>query len=211
MSAGIDLILTYFPKLTDHQKDQFAKLPGLYADWNSRLNLISRQDIAHLEERHVLHSLAIAKFLTFYPGTRILDAGTGGGFPGIPLAIMFPEVTFQLVDSIGKKIQAVKDIAANLGLKNLEAKNQRIEKTEGRFDFIVSRAVTNLKQFLQWTDGKIFGTGHNLKPNGILYLKGGDLTEEVEAIGRYIEIYDISTYFRESFFSSKKLVYIPQS
>ena len=211
MDHGIDLILNYFPLITEIQKKQFAALPRLYREWNQRINLISRQDIDKLEERHVLHSLSIARFINFYPGTRIMDAGTGGGFPGIPLAILFPEASFVLVDSIGKKIRAVRDIAHRLGLNNLETENERIEKIGQKFDFIVSRAVTNLRHFLHWTDGKILGDGHNLKPNGIIYLKGGDLTSEMEGLGRYMEIYDISTYFREAFFSSKKLLYIPQS
>jgi 16S rRNA (guanine527-N7)-methyltransferase len=211
MDADIDLILNYFHNITDIQKDMLLKIQPIYAEWNERLNLISRQDIGHLQERHILHSLAIAKFIGFYPGTRILDAGTGGGFPGIPLAILFPESRFLLVDSVGKKINAVKDISHRLGLQNVDTRITRIEKIGEKFDFIVSRAVTDLKQFLRWTDGMIFRTGHNLKPNGILYLKGGDLTSEVEGIERYIEICDISTYFRESFFDSKKIIYIPQT
>ncbi|MBR9999848.1 MAG: 16S rRNA (guanine(527)-N(7))-methyltransferase RsmG [Cyclobacteriaceae bacterium] len=207
----MDLILKYFPGLTEKQKEQFGELPGLYSTWNQKINLISRKDIQFIDEKHVLHSLAIAKFMNFRPGTYIMDAGTGGGFPGIPLSILFPEARFLLVDSIGKKVQAVKEIAASLELHNVAIKQERIEKITDKFDYIISRAVTELSRFLRWTNGKINRSGYNEKPNGIIYLKGGDLTSEARETGRYIEIYDISTYFRESFFSSKKLVFIPQT
>jgi len=210
MDDQIDLITKYFPGLTEKQLHQFGRLYPVYAAWNCRVNLVSRKDFTFLQERHVLHSLAIARFIRFKPATCIMDAGTGGGFPGIPLSIIFPDSSFLLVDSIGKKIRAVREIAKELELQNVEARQERIEKITDQYDYIVSRAVTELSSFYAWIKNKVKAKGINERPNGIIYLKGGDLSSELKELNRYTEIYDISTYFREPFFSSKKLVFIPR-
>lgn len=209
MASSIVLILKYFPDLTATQVNQFGQLQELYSHWNERINVISRKDIEQLYERHVLHSLGIAKVVQFVPGTKILDIGTGGGFPGIPLAILFPEVQFHLVDSIGKKIKVVNEVAQALGLKNLTAEHTRGEKIKGQFDFVVSRAVTALPAFVPWTRGKFLKQSKNALPNGILYLKGGDLTEEIAKWKNKIVLYPLSDYFDEEFFETKKVVYLP--
>ena len=210
MQDNIDLIVKYFPGLSDNQKQQFKSLHYLYLSWNEKVNLISRKDIDFLQERHVLHSLAIAKFFDFQSDTKIMDAGTGGGFPGIPLSILFPEADFLLVDSIGKKIIAVKDLVHNLGLKNVRVKQERIEKISDKFDYIVSRAVTRLKLFHMWTKDKIRDKAEYQNYNGIIYLKGGDLSSEIEELQQQVKVYNINTYFRETFFESKKIVFIPK-
>lgn len=203
------LILNYFPELSNEQQEQFVRFSDLFIEWNSKVNCISRKDMDHLYERHILHSLAIAKVVQFTKGTKVLDIGTGGGFPGIPLAILFPDVSFVLVDSIGKKIKVVNDISSQLGLKNVIGIHDRGENIKGQFDFIVSRAVTRLVQFLPWTKNKISAKNKNAIPNGILYLKGGDLTEELAESKRRFKVYDIADYFSEPFFETKKVVYIP--
>lgn len=205
------LLEQYFPDISPEQKIQFSKLNELYTYWNERINLISRKDIDMLEERHVLHSLSIAKIIQFKPGTKILDVGTGGGFPGIPLAILFPEAKFTLVDSIGKKIKVVNEVANALGLKNVKAIQIRAEELEGSFDFIVSRAVTRMPVFLQWVRRKIRKKNFNSLNNGILYLKGGDVEEEMNGIKGKYAIYDLDINFPLEFFHSKKLIYIPLS
>jgi 16S rRNA (guanine527-N7)-methyltransferase len=204
----MDRILNYFPHLSSTQKEQFSELGPLYAEWNERINVISRKDIEALYLRHVLHSLGIAKVQVFLPGSRVLDIGTGGGFPGIPLAIMFPETKFVLVDSIGKKIKVVGEIARELRLENVEAVHGRAEKQQGQFDFIVSRAVTNMSDFVKWTRNKFLKENRHPLPNGILYLKGGDLSEELKPF-RKARIYSLSDYFEEDFFETKKVVYLP--
>lgn len=209
MMSGKHLIEKYFPGLGKEQKEQFDKLGDLYSEWNMRINVISRKDIDALYEKHVLHSLAIAGLVHFLPGTRILDAGTGGGFPGIPLAIFFPEVHFHLVDSIGKKIKVVQAVADALGLTNVVAEQGRAEQLKGRYDFIVSRAVTTLHEFAGWTANKIDPVSRNAIPNGILYLKGGDLSAELKPFGRRAIVYNLNEMFAESFFETKKLVYLP--
>jgi 16S rRNA (guanine527-N7)-methyltransferase len=201
-------ILQYFPELTKSQQLQFEKLAPLYAEWNARINVISRKDMDHLYERHVLHSLGIAKIVTFKKGTRVLDVGTGGGFPGIPLAILFPEIQFNLVDSIGKKIKVVQAIAESLNLKNVIAQQSRAELYEGTYDFIVSRAVTSLPVFLTWVKNKISRQNNNAIDNGILYLKGGDLTAELSPLKTHYIVYHLSDYFEESFFETKKVVHL---
>ena len=203
----MEIILKYFPNLSVIQKEQFSKLQGLYEQWNVKINLISRKDIENLYLKHVLHSLAIAKVIDFADGTKILDVGTGGGFPGLPLAILFPNVEFLLVDSIGKKINVVREIADKIGIKNLQAEHNRAEQVVGKFDFVVSRAVTKMKVFQQWVRQKISSKRKNILNNGILYLKGGDLTDELNGI-KNVNIYDITKYFEEDFFESKKIVYI---
>ncbi len=205
----MELIHTYFKDLSEEQERQLAMLPELYTYWNARINLISRKDIEHLEERHILHSMAIARIIRFRPGTRIMDVGTGGGFPGIPLAILFPESDFLLVDSIGKKIMVVNEIREALGLKNVVAKQMRAENVDGKFDFIVSRAVTRLPEFLKWVRGKVRKKSQNSLNNGVLYLKGGDLEEELRSLNKAYALYDLDIYFREDFFNTKKVVYIP--
>jgi 16S rRNA (guanine527-N7)-methyltransferase len=204
----MDRILNYFPHLSSTQKEHFSELGPLYTEWNERINVISRKDIEALYLRHVLHSLGIAKVQDFLPGSRVLDIGTGGGFPGIPLAIMFPETEFVLVDSIGKKIKVVGEIARELRLENVEAVHGRAEKQKGQFDFIVSRAVTNMSDFVKWTRGKFSKENRHSLPNGILYLKGGDLREELKPF-RKARIYSLSDYFEEDFFETKKVVYLP--
>ena len=206
----IDLILKYFPNLSAQQKEQFAALDGLYREWNAQINVISRQDIDALYEKHVLHSLGIAKIIQFKPGTEILDVGTGGGFPGIPLAILFPLADFHLVDSIGKKIKVVQGVSDALGLTNVKAEQARVEHLDTTYDFVVSRSVTRLKPFLGWVRYKILKSGNNDKPNGVLYLKGGDLGEELAEVTDRYRIYDLTDYFEEPFFETKKVVYVPK-
>jgi 16S rRNA (guanine527-N7)-methyltransferase len=207
---NIDLLLKYFPNLTTEQQERFAALDGLYRDWNAKINVISRQDIDSLYEKHVLHSLGIAKVVQFKPGTEILDVGTGGGFPGIPLSILFPMADFHLVDSIGKKIRVVQEVADALGLTNVKAEQVRVEQLTTTYDFVVSRAVTRLKPFLGWMRYKIHKRGNNDRPNGVLYLKGGDLTGELAEVADRYRIYDLSDYFEEPFFDTKKVIYVPK-
>jgi 16S rRNA (guanine527-N7)-methyltransferase len=201
-------ILRYFPDLTEIQKEQFQKLGGLYHDWNSKINLISRKDIDDLYVKHILHSLAIAKIQRFEPGTYVLDVGTGGGFPGIPLAILFPETRFYLIDVILKKINVVKAVAEALELKNVKAEQIRAENVKGDFDFIVSRAVTNMTDFASWVNGKIKKQQKHELKNGILYLKGGDLSAELQDFPKAVE-YNIADFFDDEFFETKKVVYVP--
>lgn len=203
------LISKYFPDLTQIQKDQFVQLEGLYGEWNEKINVISRKDINQLYLRHVLHSLGIAKVIKFEPNTMILDVGTGGGFPGIPLAIMFPDCQFHLVDSIGKKITVVNEISEALGLENITSEHTRAEQVKGEFDFVVSRAVTRLKPFYQWIQSKVNKQGFNKLDNGILYLKGGDLTEEMKEAKKPHQLFNLSDYFKEEFFETKKVVFVP--
>jgi len=204
-----DIIFKYFPELTEVHKEQFARLGSLYSEWNEKINVISRKDIDELYERHVLHSLAIAKFYSFQNGTKILDIGTGGGFPGIPLAILFRDVNFHLVDSIGKKIKVVQAVAEELGLKNLTAEHNRAEKVKGKFDFIISRAVARTKQLFIWTHQKINAESNRSLSNGYILLKGGDLTDELAEFKRPYQEINLSEYFEESFYETKKIIYIP--
>ncbi len=204
----MDLILTYFPNLTETQQRQFVQLEALYKDWNAKINVVSRKDIDELYLRHVLHSLGIAKVVSFQPKSKILDVGTGGGFPGIPLAILFPECKFHLVDSIGKKLKVVEGVVESLGLKNVKTTHGRAEIVKGEFDFIVSRAVTAMPEFVSWVKGKIAKKQQHDIKNGILYLKGGDLTEELQVF-RTTTIYNLSDYFKEEFFDTKKVVHLP--
>ena len=202
------LIQKYFPHLTDIQLKQFKALQGLYEDWNSQINVISRKDIEALYLRHVLHSLSIAKLIQFKSGAKILDIGTGGGFPGVPLAILFPEVTFHLVDSINKKLKVVNGVADSLGLENIYTTHARAESIQGHYDFIISRAVTNMTDFVGWIKNRVAKKSvHSIK-NGILYLKGGDLAEELRPFTKATQ-YDLSTYFEEDFFETKKIVHLP--
>ncbi|WP_316823423.1 16S rRNA (guanine(527)-N(7))-methyltransferase RsmG [Pedobacter gandavensis] len=210
MEIRSTLIQEYFKDLTEEQIAQFDQLYDLYSFWNAQINVISRKDIEELYVRHILHSLGIAKFCTFKPGTTVLDVGTGGGFPGIPLAIMFPETQFHLVDSIGKKIKVVTEVAAGLGLKNVKASHLRAEEVKDKYDFVVSRAVTRLIDFYPWVKDKFNKNSKNAIANGILYLKGGDLTEEIKETRLKAELYPLSSYFKEDFFETKFVVYIPQ-
>lgn len=205
-----ELITHYFPNLSDRQKEQFAALDDLYRFWNSRINLVSRKDIDMLYLHHILHSLAIAKVISFLPGEKVLDVGTGGGFPGIPLAIMFPETSFHLVDSIGKKIKVVQEVAAGCDLKNVRASHARAEQINEKFHFVVSRAVTRLSEFYPWIKGKFEQKSMNSLQNGILYLKGGDLDEEIKESGLKAELIPLAQYFKEEYFETKFVVYIPQ-
>lgn len=204
----MELILKYFPHLTEDQIMKFAALQSLYEDWNLKINVVSRKDIDELYLRHVLHSLGIAKFISFNEGSNILDVGTGGGFPGIPLAIMFPDSSFHLVDSIGKKIKVVDEVVEGLGLKNVKTTNSRVEEIPGQYDFIVSRAVAAMPTFVHWTKGKIAKEQSHAIRNGILYLKGGDLEEELKDY-KNIQIFNLSDYYSEDFYETKKLVYLP--
>ncbi|MBC7643130.1 MAG: 16S rRNA (guanine(527)-N(7))-methyltransferase RsmG [Flavobacterium sp.] len=204
----MDEILKHFPDLTDVQIDQFQKLEELYNDWNSKINVISRKDIAELYTKHVLHSLAIAKIQPFEPGTYVLDVGTGGGFPGIPLAILFPETRFYLIDIILKKINVVNAVVECLGLKNVKAEQLRAENVKGDFDFIVSRAVTNMPDFVSWIKDKIKKINKHRLKNGILYLKGGDLSQELASFPKANE-YNILDFFKNEFFETKKVVHLP--
>ena len=205
----MEIILRYFPDLSDIQRNNFGRLQELYVYWNERINLISRKDIDNLYIHHVLHSLAPAKIITFKPGTKILDVGTGGGFPGIPLAIMFPEVQFHLVDSIGKKIKVVEDVVNQLELKNVTFENIRAEQLKSKYDFVVSRAVTSLAEFVVWVQGKIIKRGQHNVQNGIFYLKGGDLEEEIKPFKKKATVFDIKDYFSEEYFQTKKIIYLP--
>lgn len=204
----MDLILKYFPNLSEQQKIQFSKLQELYQDWNLKINVVSRKDIDELYLRHVLHSLAIAKVMEFQPNAKVMDVGTGGGFPGIPLAILFPETNFHLVDSIGKKIKVVNEVAEGLELKNVRTTHGRVEEVKDTYDFIVSRAVAQMETFVRWNKGKIRKQQNHALKNGILYLKGGDLTEELK---KYTSatLYDLPNYFTEDFFETKKVVHLP--
>lgn len=205
----ISIITSYFPNLTSTQIEQFKQLQALYEHWNAQINVISRKDIESLYEKHVLHSLGIAKVMEFKPNTKIMDVGCGGGFPGIPLAILFPECKFHLVDSIGKKIKVVNEIATALGLKNLTAEHKRAEEVKDKFEFIISRAVTEFPAFYKWVQNKISKSQFNNLPNGILYLKGGDLTEELKDFKKRVVLYELKDYFKEEFFETKKVVYLP--
>lgn len=198
----------HFPELTENQREQFGKLEELYADWNAKINVISRKDIESLYTKHVLHSLGIAKVMQFKPGTKVLDVGTGGGFPGIPLAILFPETNFYLIDVIAKKIKVVQEVANALGLENVKAEQMRAENVKEDFDFIVSRAVTNMPDFVKWVKDKIRKKQQHELKNGILYLKGGDLTEELQDFPKAAQ-YNLSDYFEDEFFETKKVVHLP--
>ena len=206
----MELIDKYFPGLTELQRQQFAALYGLYADWNAKINVVSRKDFDQLYLRHVLHSLAIAKACTFDAGARILDVGCGGGFPSVPLAILFPEAHFTAADSIRKKITVVGGVAAGLGLQNLDPRCVRVETLQERYDYVVSRAVTAMPEFVRWIWAKIGKGQKGSLPNGILYLKGGDLAEELAQTGMRWYIYDIPRFFGEEFFETKKVVYTPK-
>lgn len=204
-----EILYQYFPGLSERQRSQFGKLHGLYAHWNEKINVISRKDIDNLYVNHVLHSLGIAKAVSFLPGAEILDVGTGGGFPGIPLAILFPDTQFHLVDSIGKKITVVSNVADALGLNNVQAEQIRAEQIKGEYDFIVSRAVTRLKEFYGWVNRKVKRVSIHPLYNGILYLKGGDLVEELTELKKPYQVMNLSDFFREPFFETKKIVYVP--
>ncbi len=205
----LSLILKYFPNLSERQQQQFAELGPLYKSWNEKINVISRKDIDNLYANHILHSLGIAKVMSFLPQAEVLDVGTGGGFPGVPLAILFPETKFHLVDSIGKKITVVKEVSAGVGLTNIIAEQRRAEELKRKYDFVVSRAVTQMKEFYGWVENKIKPTSRHTLDNGILYLKGGDLDEELNLLKRPYSLYELSTFFTEEFFLTKKVVYMP--
>jgi 16S rRNA (guanine527-N7)-methyltransferase len=204
----LEIIQKYFPELSTKQMELYSRLSDLYTHWNEQINVLSRKDIDQLYERHVLHSLAIAKFIQFKPDTRIMDVGTGGGFPGIPLAIMFPECRFTLVDSIAKKIKVVNEVAKELQLKNVEAFQERAEKVNDKFHFVVSRAVTAMPRFVPWVRNSFRKANPGPLPNGIIGLKGGDLTEELKPFAKRAQIIPITDYFQEEFFETKKIVYI---
>jgi len=204
----MEIIKKYFPEINQQKLDLFSELLPLYREWNSKINVISRKDMDNFYINHVLHSLAIAKVAQFTPGTKFLDVGTGGGFPGIPLAIMFPECQFCLLDSIEKKIKVVREVADNLQLKNVTPMHQRAEEINQKFDFIISRAVTALPSFVGWVGNKIIATQNNPVPNGIIYLKGGDFSDELKQLKHQYTIYNISEFFEEEFFETKKIVHL---
>ena len=205
----MDIILKYFPHLSDKQKAQFAALYDLYIDWNSKINVISRKDITNLYEHHVLHSLGIAKYIDFKPGSKVMDLGTGGGFPGIPLAILFPDTHFHLVDSIGKKIKVATEVAHAAGINNISTRHCRAEEEKQLFDFVVSRAVMPLTDLLKIIRKNISKEQHNALPNGLICLKGGEMTHEVMPVKNQTVIYDLKDNFEEEFFETKKVVYVP--
>lgn len=207
--SDISLIEKYFPSLNESQKSRFSDLKDLYITWNNNINVISRKDMDLFYEHHVLHSLSIAKFIEFKPGTTVMDIGTGGGFPGIPLAILFPDVKLFLIDSIGKKIKVVNEVAAALKLTNVETQKGRAEEVQQTFDFVITRAVAAFPLLKTWCNNKIKQIGFNEIPNGIIALKGGDLVDELKGLEKKIKITDISTYFTESYFETKKIVYLP--
>ena len=204
------IVLNYFQDLTDHQRNQIEALGALYEDWNRKINVISRKDIETLYERHVLHSLAIAKFIQFHPGASILDVGTGGGFPGIPLAILFPDTQFTLVDSIGKKIKVVTEVANEIGLNNVTAFHERAEKVKGPFDFVITRAVARSRMIWNWSHAQISTKHSHTLANGIIALKGGDLEDELQELGRLYQRISLKNFFKEEFFETKEIVYIPK-
>lgn len=204
----MELILKYFPKITEEQKQQFAALYDLYIDWNAKINVISRKDITNLYEHHVLHSLGIAKVINFRPGTMVMDLGTGGGFPGIPLAILFPETHFHLVDSIGKKVRVANEVATSIGLKNVTFCHERAEEEKQKFDFVVSRAVMPLTDLLKIVRKNIASKQQNALPNGLICLKGGELSNETMPVKNMVEMWDLKDYFEEEFFETKKVVYV---
>lgn len=208
-SENVTIIQTYFPNLTAEQNRQFEMLFPLYKDWNEKINVISRKDIDNLYVNHVLHSLAIGKIVSFQPGAKILDVGTGGGFPGIPLAILFPQSQFHLVDSIGKKISVVREVSNALGLKNVQAETIRAEQLKMKYDFVISRAVTQMKEFYGWVQNKILSDSVHTLDNGILYLKGGDVDEEMNQLNKPYSVYELSDFFKEEYFTTKKIVYLP--
>lgn len=203
------VIRPHFPNITEKQQQQFAALGLLYKDWNEKINIISRKDIDNLYVNHVLHSLGIAKVISFLPEAEILDVGTGGGFPGIPLAIMFPQTRFHLVDSIGKKIAVVKEVSTALGLTNVLAEQRRAEELKKKYDFIVSRAVTQMREFYGWVQNKVKEKSQHSLDNGILYLKGGQVEEEMDQLKKPYSVYNLQDYFKEEFFETKKVVYLP--
>ncbi|WP_194777041.1 16S rRNA (guanine(527)-N(7))-methyltransferase RsmG [Pararhodonellum marinum] len=205
----MEIILKYFPELTEEQQVKFARLKPLYQDWNEKINVISRKDIDSFYEHHVLHALGIAKVMSFQPGSKVLDIGTGGGFPGIPLAILFPDTHFHLVDSIGKKITVVKDVAKQLKLSNVEAQQVRAEQLVRKYDFVISRAVTRFENFYPWVKGKFRKEDFNEFLNGMFLLKGGDIDEEMEALPIAYVSYHLEDYFEEEYFKTKKVVYVP--
>jgi 16S rRNA (guanine527-N7)-methyltransferase len=206
----MEIIKKYFPDLDPVQTEQFGALGEIYREWNARINVISRKDIDQLYERHILHSLGIAKVVRFKPGTRVMDVGTGGGFPGIPLAILFPGTEFLLIDSIGKKIRVVKGVAEGIGLKNVSVMQKRAEEVTGKFDFIVSRAVTAFPKFVSLVESRVSITQRNEIPNGILYLKGGDFEEELLPFEGRVKLYELSSFFSEEFFETKKVIHLIQ-
>lgn len=208
MKDTVELIYSYFPELTEIQRERFARLGELYLEWNEKINVISRKDMDDFWVHHVLHSLSIAKIIQFLPGTRIMDVGTGGGFPGIPLAILFPEAEFYLVDSIGKKVKVVEGVRDALGLENVKAKQIRVEEVAEKQDFIISRAVTAFPAFVKLIRGKIRTESRNTLPNGLLYLKGGDFEEELAPFRTKVKIYPIPDFFSEDFFETKKIIYL---
>ena len=203
-----EIVFNYFPELTEVQIEQFNLLEELYKDWNQKINVVSRKDIDELYVRHVLHSLGIAKIIQFKPGAEILDVGTGGGFPGIPLAILFPETNFTLVDAIGKKVKVVQEVVEGLKLQNVRAIHSRVEELDQQFDFIVSRAVAAMPTFVHWVKGRIKKKSEHSLRNGILYLKGGDLEEELKNY-KTAELFELADFFKEEFFETKRLVYLP--
>ena len=209
MSTDLKIIEKYFPNLTDDQKEQFLQLKPLYKDWNSQINVISRKDINQLYEHHVLHSLSIAKFITFQPGTKLMDLGCGGGFPGIPLAIIFPEVSFTMIDSIGKKIKVVQEIADAIGLKNIQTHHIRAEKVKESFDFVITRAVAPMMDLVKWTRKKYNNEQRHSIGNGVIALKGGDLGQELATWANRKTTVHLSDYFEEDFFETKKIIHVP--
>ena len=205
----MEYILKYFPELTEAQREQFSQLETLYPEWNARINVISRKDIDNLEVNHILHSLGLVKFVKFTPGTRVMDLGTGGGFPAIPLAVYYPEVKFHLVDRIGKKLKVAQDIAVRIGLTNVTIQHGDVKEVKGKFDFVVSRAVMPLGDMVPLVKRFIASDDHNAVPNGLLCLKGGDLSGEVQQFKNQVLIDDLSSYFKEEFFKTKKILYLP--
>lgn len=209
MHKDIELLLKYFPDLTQHQIHQFSQLKRVYTKWNAQINVISRKDIDELQERHVLHSLSIAKFIQFNKGAQIMDLGCGGGFPGIPLAILFPEVSFTMIDSIGKKIKVVQAVVEELGINNVSAHHMRAEKVKGKFDFVITRAVAPMVELVKWTRSKFLKENVHSVANGIIALKGGDLNQELASWGNRKKVVSISEYYSEEFFETKKVVHVP--